>query len=46
MYAALGCYGRAADDLAVYARLLPQAEDAAELSARAATQRPPAARLN
>jgi regulator of sirC expression with transglutaminase-like and TPR domain len=46
MYAALGCYGRAADDLEIYTRLLPQAEDAAELAARAATLRQQAARLN
>ena len=46
MHAALGCYARAADDLEIYTRLLPQADDAAELSARAATLRQQAARLN
>ena len=46
LYAGLGCYGLAADDLEAYARQAPRAEDAAEVSLRAAELRRLAARLN
>ena len=46
LYAAVGCYGLAADDLEAYARKAPRAEDAAESILRAAELRKLAARLN
>jgi regulator of sirC expression with transglutaminase-like and TPR domain len=46
LYAGLGCYGLAADDLEAYARRAPRAEDAAEVILRAAELRRLAARLN
>lgn len=46
LYAALGCYTRAAEDLEAFLRLAPQAEDAADLAARAVSLRRQAARLN
>jgi regulator of sirC expression with transglutaminase-like and TPR domain len=46
LYAALGCYGLAADDLEAYARQAPRAEDAAEVSLHAIELRRLAARLN
>ncbi len=46
LYAALDCYGLAADDLQRYLSLAPRAKDAEETAARAAQLRHQAARLN
>jgi regulator of sirC expression with transglutaminase-like and TPR domain len=46
LYAGLGCYGLAADDLEAYVRQAPRSEDAAEATRRAAELRRLAARLN
>lgn len=46
LYAGLGCYGLAADDLESYVRQAPRSEDAAEATRRAAELRQLAARLN
>jgi regulator of sirC expression with transglutaminase-like and TPR domain len=46
LYAALDCYGLAAQDLESYLSLAPRANDAEELAARAALLRHKAARLN
>jgi regulator of sirC expression with transglutaminase-like and TPR domain len=46
LYAALDCYGLAADDLEAYVDRAPQAADAAELRERVASLRGRASRLN
>lgn len=46
LYAALGCYARAAEDLEHYVRRLPHADDAGDLRHRAAEMRRLSARLN